>query len=279
MERPVAIVTGAASGIGRHMARSLFRAGYRLALLDVNSVGLERLSREEPWVSDSSVIVRTMDTRDAVAWTAVVDLVVERFGRLDLLLNVAGFLRPGWLTEVDPSVLDLHVDVNVKGVMYGTRAAAIQMTRQRSGHILNVASIAGVSHVPGLAAYAATKHAVRGFSLSVAHELSQHGIAVTVLCPDAVETPMLTAQENHPEAAMTFGGRRALRLDEVEAAIHDALLRRPLEVVLDVPFTGRAVGAKLSNFFPALTGLAARRIQRAGQAAQRRRTSGESKRV
>jgi 3-oxoacyl-[acyl-carrier protein] reductase len=206
----------------------------------------------------------------------LVDSVVARFGQLDTLLNVAGFLRPGYVHDVSPELFDMHIDVNVKGAMYGTRAAARQMIRQGHGHIVNVASIAGIFHVPGLSAYCASKHAVRGFSLSVAHELSRHGVAVTVFCPDAVETPMLTAQESYPEAAMTFGSRRPLTLAEVEAALLEALAERPLEVVLDVPLSFRAIGAKLANFFPKLTALAASRIARSGRAAQEQRTRNTS---
>ena len=119
----------------------------------------------------------------------------------------------------------------------------------------------------------ASKHAVRGFSLSVAHELSPHGVAVSVFCPDAVETPMLTLQETYSEAAMTFGARRALTLDEVEAALHRVLAERPLEQFVDVPLSGRALGAKIANVFPRLTTLAMARIAQKGRAIQRLRTS------
>jgi 3-oxoacyl-[acyl-carrier protein] reductase len=271
MPGPVAIVTGAASGIGRHMARSLHRDGYRVVATDIDTAGLEKLARENGWGKDQSVI-RTLDVRSSTGWDELVQATVDQFGQLDALLNVAGFLRPGYVHEVDANAIDLHLDINVKGVMYATRAAARHMIRQRSGHIVNIASIAGLSHVPGLSLYCASKHAVRGFTLSVAHELSRHGIAVSVVCPDAVETPMLTLQEAYPEAAMTFGGRRALRLEEVEAALLRVLRDRPLEVVLDVPLSGRAIGAKLANLFPRLTGLAVDRILRSGRAAQERRT-------
>jgi 3-oxoacyl-[acyl-carrier protein] reductase len=126
--------------------------------------------------------------------------------------------------------------------------------------------------VPGLSAYCASKHAVRGFSLAIAEELRPHGVAVTVLCPDAVETPMLTLQEEHPEAAMTFGAGRALTLDEVEAAIFRALGDRPLEIVLDVPGSGRAIGARLANLFPSLTTRFASRIAEKGRTVQAKRT-------
>lgn len=261
--KQVAIVSGAASGIGRHMARSLQRAGYQLMLLDLDAQGLRVFE---------GVAARVLDVRDPAGWESVVAETVERYGRLDLMLNVAGFLKPGYVHEVSAEVLAQHLDVNAKGVMFATRAGAKQMVAQGAGHIVNVASIAGLSHVPGLAAYAASKHAVRGFSLSVAHELRRHGVAVSVLCPDAVETPMLTLQETYEEARMTFASRRALSLQEVERAILRILRTRQLELVLDVPFSGRAPGAKLANMFPRLTAVAEKVLMLQGARVQRART-------
>jgi len=96
--------------------------------------------------------------------------------------------------EMDTDTFSRHLDIN-QGVIFATRAVAPILIAQRFGHIVNVASIAAISHVPGLSAYCASKHAVRGFSLAIAHELARHGVAVTVVYPDAVETPMLTLQE------------------------------------------------------------------------------------
>jgi 3-oxoacyl-[acyl-carrier protein] reductase len=273
-ERPaqVCVVTGAASGIGRHMAAVLRRRGHSVVAADVDRAGLERLASEQGWQRDDRFMLQTLDVRSVSEWEQLVDAALSRFGRLDVLLNIAGFLRPGNVHETEPEILERHIDVNVKGVMHGTRTAARAMLRQGSGHIVNVASIAGISAVPGLAAYCASKHAVRGFTLSVAHELSAHGIGVSVFCPDAVETPMLTLQERYPEAAMVFGGPRALSLPEVEAALLRVLQERPLEVVLDVPFSARAFGAKVANAFPRVVSIAAPLIIRAGRAAQKRRT-------
>jgi len=271
--RPVSLVSGAASGIGRHMALVLHRAGHRLVLIDIDEQRLEGLSAEQGWEHDRAVCLERLDVRDAAGWAAVVDRAVSRFGRIDFMLNIAGYLKPGYVHEVDADVLARHLDINAKGVMLATRAAAPVMVAQGFGHILNVASIAAISHVPGLSAYCASKHAVRGFSLAVAHELAQHGVAVTAFCPDAVETPMLTLQEAYPEAAMTFGGGRALTLEEVERELLRAMRDRPLEVVLDVPGSGRAVGARLANMFPRLTGLAVERIAQRGREIQKQRTS------
>lgn len=273
MTRPVSIVTGAASGIGKRMALSLYRAGHRVVAVDIDADGLERAADEHGFATDRNVLSRRLDVRDAAAWDELLDVTVRRFGGVDTLMNVAGFLRPGYVHETDATTLALHIDVNVKGVMFGTRAAARHMVSQGHGHIVNVASLAGVGHVPGLSPYCASKHAVRGFSLSVAHELSAHGVAVSVFCPDAVETPMLTLQETYSEAAMTFGARRALTLDEVEHALHRVLEERPLESLVDVPLSGRALGAKIANVFPKLTALAMASIARRGRAVQRMRTT------
>jgi 3-oxoacyl-[acyl-carrier protein] reductase len=265
------MISGAASGIGRHMAESLLRAGHRVLLLDIDREGLGRVVAEQS--APERVLWRQLDVRDAAGWSAAVAEVVEKFGRLDLMLNIAGYLKPGNVHEVSAELLAQHIDVNAKGAMFATWAGARQMVQQGAGHIINVASIAGLSHVPGLAAYAASKHAVRGFSLSVAHELRALGVFVSVLCPDAVETPMLKLQEDYAEARMTFGARRALSLAEVERAIQRIMRTRQLELVLDVPLSGRAGGARLANLFPWLTRLAHGAVAKQGERVQKARIS------
>lgn len=267
------IVSGAASGIGRHMARVLAGAGHCLLLVDIDSDGLQRLRAEPAFADETRIATRVLDVRDVAGWESAVAEAVERYGRLDVMLNIAGYLLPGYVHEVDVDVLDRHVDINAKGVMYATRAAARRMIEQGGGHIVNVASIAGISPVPGLAAYAASKHAVRGFTLSVAHELRPHGIDVSVVCPDAVETPMLELQVGYEEAALTFGAGRGLTLREVERALLEVLERRPLERVIAVPRSSRGVGAKLGGAFPAASGRVLGWLRAQGRKAQRRRGS------
>lgn len=253
------------------MAQALHRAGHRLVLVDIDEAGLDRTAALGGFERDSAVWQRRLDVRDAAGWAETAAGTVERFGHVDYLFNIAGYLRPGNVHEMSPELFALHLDVNAKGVMFATRAVTPLMIARGSGHVLNVASIAGLSHVPGLSAYCASKHAVRGFSLAIAHELRPHGVHVTVLCPDAVETPMLALQEAYPEAAMTFGAGRGLTLTEVESAVFRAMRDRPLEVVLEVPGSGRALGAKLSNLFPSLTAKFASRIIQKGKAVQRER--------
>lgn len=264
------VISGCASGIGKHMALSLARAPeqHAVVMLDINGAALDQVVQEHGLAGHSRVVARQHDVRDAAGWERLIAEVVERFGGLDVMLNIAGYLKPGFADVLPPAEIDRHIDVNVKGVMYATHVGAQQMKRQGRGHIVNIASLAGISHVPGLSAYCASKHAVRGFTLAVAHELARWGVAVTVICPDAVETPMLDLQVAYEEAAMTFGAGRGLSLDEIERAVMDVLEKRPLERVVPVPGSGRGALAKLSNAFPELTKLGLRRTIAQGKKAQ-----------
>jgi len=257
----VAMLTGAAGGIGKALASEMVRRGDRLLATDVDLSVLHRRAEEGGWPS-SQVRLRQLDVRDAQAWSDAVQEVVEAWGRLDVMLNVAGYLHPGWIHEMDPGEIDRHIDINTKGVIHGTQAAARHMVARGEGHIVNIASMAALAPIPGIALYSASKFAVRAFSLAVAEELRPHGVWVSVVCPDAVQTAMLEKQVDFPEAALTFSGPRALKAEEVVAALLDqALARRRLEVILP---RHRGWLAKLSNLWPTLAHAVVPRLSKQG---------------
>jgi 3-oxoacyl-[acyl-carrier protein] reductase len=162
--------------------------------------------------------------------------------------------------------VDSQIDVNLKGVVHGVRAVVPGMMAQGRGHIVNVASLAALAPVSGLALYCASKHAVRGYSLSVALELRSHGIAVTVVCPDAVQTPMLDIQRDVDAAALTFSGPRVLTPREVSEGIVRALDERPLEVLLP---PSRGWMAKVASLAPGLGRVMEPLLRRQGRKKQR----------
>lgn len=244
---PVSLITGAASGIGRALAGHLAAEGHRVIATDVDEAGLDAARAEDRWPAET-VVTTALDVRDPGAWERVLALAEERFGRLDVLCNVAGYLRPGHAHEQSHDEVERHIDINVKGTLHGTLAAARRMVAQKSGHIVNISSLAGVAPIPGLTLYSASKFAVRGFSLAVAAELRPHGVHVTVICPDAVKTPMLDKQLAYAEAALTFSGKQ-LGTDEVTRAIATALDKRPLEVMLPA---SRGRLAQLATLLPGL---------------------------
>ena len=234
----VTLITGAASGIGRQLARDLLAVGgHRLVLCDRDRDGLEAA------FGGTSADLRTLDVASLSTWRLTVAGVVERYGRIDAVCNIAGVLTPGWIWEVDDRQIDLHVDVNVKGVIYGSKVAAEQMVRQRAGHIVNMSSLAGIGYTPGNALYCATKHAVRGFSVSIACELKEQGVAVSVVCPGVVETRMLDDQVGRDEAAVTFTTGDPLTTGEVSALLQDVLEKRPVEACIPNPASTKLIGA------------------------------------
>ena len=264
-EPPKAIfVTGAASGIGKYLANSFADRGDRVFCTDID------LASMHTWVEDrgeapGTIVTRRLDVRRPEDWKEAVDEAVRTFGRIDVLLNVAGYLRPGYVAEVSTEDVDMHFDVNAKGVVYGTREAAKTMVERGCGHIINVGSLASLTPVPGLSLYGASKFAVRGFSLSAAEELRPRGVDVSVVLLDAVRTPMLDRQAGFEEAALTFSGPRPLELEEVEALIDDVMARRPLEVTLP---RQRGLVARLAGFVPDISRLVAPLLRRRGEQAQ-----------
>lgn len=258
-------VTGAASGIGRRLGEVLIDRGHRVTATDVAEAALREHASARAWPAERALVL-ALDVRDASAWERVYAAAEARLGPVDVHVNVAGYLKPGWIDRIDLVELDRHIDVNLRGVAYGTAIAARQMAPRGRGHIINVASLAGLAAIPGIAIYSATKHAVRGLSLAAAAELAERGVAVTAVCPDAVQTPMLDLQVDHEEAALTFSGRRALTVDEVVCTIVDHVLRRrPLEVAMP---RGRAALARLAGLFPGLAAAVRPRLQARGRARQ-----------
>lgn len=223
------LLTGCASGIGRHLSGVLARAGARVMATDVDEAGLVSATAG----LGGDVQQRKLDVRCAEDWAAAVDVTVAAFGRLDLLFNVAGVSHSAYIHEAAPERISFHLDINLKGVMLGTHYGAKVMVKQRGGHIVNIASLAGLCPVPGMSLYSASKFGVRGFSLAVADELAVHGVRVSVICPDAVATPMLDHEALEPEAALSFSGNRILTVEDIEHAIlRKALGRGKREVIV-----------------------------------------------
>ena len=271
------VVTGAASGIGLQLTRDLIAAGHSVVAADLNISGLESRAEEygfepksngAPRGSGRTTWLRRLDVRSAAEWDALLAEVSESLGVPDAVLNVAGYIRPGLSHKNPVELIDTTIDVNLKGVMHGTNAAARIMVPAGRGHIVNIASLAGIAAVPGIAAYSASKHGVRGFTLAVERELAPHGIAVTVVCPGLVDTPMLDAQVDHDEAAYTFSGTRALTTEEISSAILKALETKPLELILSSLFSAQGAMSKLVNTFPGLASVAEPLIKRMGRRQQ-----------
>jgi NADP-dependent 3-hydroxy acid dehydrogenase YdfG len=225
-----ALVTGAGRGLGARIAALLAERGQAVHVTDVDLDSATAVAAR----IGGGAFASALDVRDAAACDAAAALTVERTGSLDVWVNNAGVIATGPAWEQSPELRRLMVEVNTIGVMNGTVSAIGPMRQQGGGHVVNVASLAGLVAVPGEGVYSGTKHAVLGFSLSTAADLRLagiRGIDISCVCPDGIWTPMLHDRLDDPGAALSFSGV-LLSVEDVAAAVGRVLDRpRPVTAV------------------------------------------------
>ncbi|ONM50113.1 SDR family NAD(P)-dependent oxidoreductase [Nocardia donostiensis] len=179
----VAVVTGAAGGIGAALCRRLTQAGAAVVATDVDSAGLRVLARS---LDGASVYTQRIDSSDGESLRRLLTGTVADLGRIDYLFNNARVNVSGPFEQLTPEQWRRLVDVNIWGVVQGTRHAYPLMRAQGFGHIVNTASIAGMAPVPRSAAYAMTMHAIVGLSTSLRAEAAGAGVRVSVAVPGPI---------------------------------------------------------------------------------------------
>ena len=187
----VAVVTGAASGIGRETARQFAAEGARVLVSDVNEDGGAETVRSIGEGGGEAVFMRC-DVSDADAVARLVDGAVERWGRIDVMVNNAGVGGTRAPTQDYPDEdWARTLAVNAGGVFYGTKHALRHMVPAGRGAVVNVASVAGIAGFAGSVAYCASKHAVVGVTRAAAMEAARKGVTVNAVCPVFTDTPMV----------------------------------------------------------------------------------------
>jgi NAD(P)-dependent dehydrogenase (short-subunit alcohol dehydrogenase family) len=187
----VAVVTGAASGIGHALSTALARRGAVVILADIDEAGVKAAADELAARTPTTVTGTTLDVSDAGAFAELIGRTAADHGRIDLLFNNAGVGVWGDVAELTLAHWNRAIDVNLRGVVHGVAAVYPLMISQGRGHIVNTASLAGLVPGPMLTPYAMTKHAVVGLSTSLRAEAASHGVRVSVVCPGVIETPLL----------------------------------------------------------------------------------------
>jgi len=184
-------ITGAGSGIGAGTARAALKAGDRVVATGRNLDKVRDALRD---VAGENLAFVRLDVSEEAQAKAAVEEAVERFGRIDMLVNNAGYSLLGNFEEMTTAEFESQVTTNFYGVVYVMRAALPVMRKQRSGHVINISSVAGVVGLKHCTAYGAAKFAVEGLSVSVATEVQQFGIKVTVVEPGFFRTGLLDAR-------------------------------------------------------------------------------------
>jgi NAD(P)-dependent dehydrogenase (short-subunit alcohol dehydrogenase family) len=210
----VAVVTGAASGIGRGLAEEFLRRGLAVVAADVEDRALGQ-AVDEMTAAGGPVVGQVTDVRDPDALQRLASRTLGELGHVDVLCNNAGVITPRLPVWEQPAEdWRWTLDVNLLGVVNGIRAFVPHLVAQGSGHVVNTSSIAGLAPVPGggNAAYAASKHAVVGLSEVLVEELATVGadVGVTVLCPGPVPTRIRDAERNRPAELVGSAGGGSL---------------------------------------------------------------------
>jgi NAD(P)-dependent dehydrogenase (short-subunit alcohol dehydrogenase family) len=182
----VVAITGGARGIGLATATALHRLGAKVAIGDVDEVAVKEAGTEL-----GLDVYAKLDVTDRESFEAFLDEVERRLGPLDVLINNAGICPTGRAVDEPDQLTARTLGINVFGVILGTKLAAARMVKRRKGHVINVASLAAITPMPGIATYCATKHAVLGYTDTVRLELRGTGVAFSSVMPTLTNTAMV----------------------------------------------------------------------------------------
>ncbi|MEK6697786.1 MAG: 3-oxoacyl-[acyl-carrier-protein] reductase [Nitrospirota bacterium] len=198
----IALVTGAAQGIGRDIALGLAVDGADLAICDVNLEAAQKTAADIQAKGKKAMALKA-NVASSADVTAMIDQVAEKFGKIDILVNNAGITRDGLIIRMKEEDWDLVLSINLKGAFNCTKAALKYMTKQRTGTIINIASIVGAMGNAGQANYVASKAGLIGLTKTIAREYANRNITANAVAPGFIDTAMTQALSENVRAELT----------------------------------------------------------------------------
>lgn len=196
-----AIVTGSARGIGKAIAMQLAKEGANLVIVDVNVEAAQETAKEIQAMGRKSIAMK-VDVTSFAEVEAMINKAKDELGSVDILVNNAGITKDSLILRMSPEDFDLVININLKGVFNGIKAAFPVMMRQKSGKIVNIASIIGLIGNAGQANYSASKGGVIALTKTAAKELASRGVCVNAVAPGYIQTPMTDKLPDNVKAEM-----------------------------------------------------------------------------
>lgn len=255
MKGKVAVVTGAAMGMGRCIAGMLLGEGCRVALLDISAVALENAKADLKDLGDCETFVCDVSSRDEVYATA--RAVRDVMGPVSILVNNAGIVHAAPLLELSDDIIEKMINVNLTAMFWMCKAYLPDMVTANEGHVVNMASAGGILALPNLSAYCASKFGVVGFSDALRQEMRKagHQIGVTYVCPNTVNTGMF-------EGSQMVAGTVMLRPENVATEVIKAIRKNTAMVAVPnvpvkfaTPLTKLLLPIKLMDFLNKVLGM------------------------
>jgi short-subunit dehydrogenase len=250
------ILTGAAGGIGTHLARLLAAEGARLCLTDINEQALQDVRQK---LSGNAVHTVAANITDAEGRQKIVEETLREFGGIDILINAAGINPFGVFAKQDPGLIQKTIEINTLGPMLLARAVLPSMLEQNSGQIVNIGSTFGSIGFAWFSAYSASKYALRGFSQALRRELAETGVRVSYIAPRAVKTAI-----NSPEV-YAMAEAVNMTMDEPDAVAEQIvknIRKGEKECHLGFP---ESLFVRINAIFPGLVDRAVRKQNRKAQ--------------
>ncbi|MGA0602838.1 SDR family NAD(P)-dependent oxidoreductase [Caulobacter sp. KR2-114] len=228
-------ITGAASGIGAAAAKLAVERGHRVVVADINFAGAQAVAA----AIGEGALPMALDITSEAQWDRALDETWSRFGGLDVLVNNAAIVCAGRAENVAIADHQRTMDVNFMGPVKGMLNALPRFKRQKSGHFVTVCSMTAFLPFPGIASYAAAKHALRAFHHALAIEERDSKLAFTIIHPTSTETPMLEEEARSDEVNLAFASP-SVTAEFVGGVVLDAMDKKALEVFMP-PERGRTV--------------------------------------
>lgn len=248
------LITGGASGLGKELAKQYLKSGARVLITDIHEQrGEETVFEYKPLGEIHFVKASTTVDSD---WQALLDWSQQHWGGLDVLVNNAGVAAGGRIDKISMEDWDWIIDINLKGVIRGCRTFVPLFKQQKSGHIVNIASLAAVANAPTMSSYNVTKAGVVSLSETLRHELTPYGIHTTVVCPSFFQTNLAESMRT-PEQGMDQTVRKLLAGGKLSAEQVAKKIMRAQQTgkFLELPhIEGKALSI-LKRYIPALYNL------------------------
>lgn len=251
-EKKIILIAGASGGIGSVLLDKLVDSGARIIAVYKNNLPMPR--------TNENILLVKADLQNPEEWDSLLQLVYQNHGRIDILINCIGVLIPGnFINHTEEQTTEM-INTNFLSVIIGTRKALELMQENGSGHIVNLGSVGGIIPMPYSSVYCATKFALRGFTHSLANELKNTRVKISLISPGPVLTKMLEREANHSKTAIAFINK-AIEPAKVADAVIKVLQKPRTEVIVPAYLS---FSANVFFFFPGIFSASYNLIEKIG---------------